>query len=294
MAERFSSWLDLDLGAKRILVASAAGAGIAASFHLPLAGALFALEILLVEMSTRTVVIAMLTSAAAVATTGLFVETPPIFRTVELTESPTMLVAAVVVGIVAGLLGHWFGQGTARMVEAAPRGAGILWQMPAGFAVIAVVVYFVPEVASDARWASDTVLGEGFALLPLLVLALLRAFVILLAFRVGTVGGTLLPAFALGAIIGAIVGLLLGPLLGLTAGAFAVLGAAAFLSTTMSAPLFGMIAAVEFTDMEPQGYLPVFIAVVSAVLTVRVWGVLLDRDQWTLPLTYANWTGELK
>lgn len=293
MAERFSSWLRLDLDAQRILVASAAGAGIGASFHLPLAGALFALEILLVEMSTRTVVITMLTTATAVATTGLLVETPPIFPTVQLTEAPTMLLAAVIIGVIAGLLGHWFSQAANRMVQAAPRGAAILWQMPAGFLVIAGIVYLVPQVAPNARWTSDTVLGEGSTLQMLLLIAVLRAFVILLAFRVGTVGGTLLPAFALGALVGGVVGTLLGPVLGITAGAFALLGAAAFLSTSMSAPLFGMIAAIEFTDLAAQGYLPVFIAVVAAALAVRGWGVITDREQQTWPMTQAFWTGEM-
>lgn len=295
VGERFSRWLGLDLDAKRILVAAAAGAGLGASFHLPLAGVLFALEILLVEMSTRTVVITIITTSSAVATTGLFVPTPDVFATVPLTESPWMIVAAVIAGIVAGLCGHWFSQAANRAARAAPKqGRRILWQLPLGFLLIAVIVYFVPGAVANARWTSDTVLGAGLALPTLLLLVVLRLVVLLLAFRVGTVGGTLIPSFALGAMIGAIVGTVLEPVTGVPPAAFALLGAAAFLATTMAAPLFGMIAAVEFTDMEPQGYLPVFLAVASAVLTVRVWAVISDREQRTFPVTYASWTGELR
>lgn len=294
VAERFGSWLALDLDAKRILVAAAAGAGLGASFHLPLAGALFALEILLVEMSTRTVIITMVTSGAAVTTAGIFVRQPPIFQVGEVTGAPGMLVAAVLVGVAAGLLGHWFGQGASRVVRHAPRGVHILWQMPLGFLVIAAIAYLVPAVTAHSRWAASTALNEQLPLLALLLIAALRAVAILLAFRVGTVGGTLLPAFALGAIVGAIVGNVFGPLLGVSAGAFALMGAAAFLSTTMAAPMFGMIAAIEFTDVAPQGYLPVFLAVIVAVLTVRLWGVVTDREQRAVPMTYASWTGELR
>lgn len=294
VADRFSRWLELDSDAKRILIAAAAGAGLGASFHLPLAGALFALEVLLVEMSTRTVVITMVTTVAAVATTGLFVDTPAVFATVPLTESPAMLIAAILAGIVAGMAGHWFGQLANRAAASSPVGGHILWQLPLGFCIIAAIAYFVPGAVANARWTADTVLGEGLLLPTLLLFGVLRLVVFLIAFRVGTVGGTLIPAFALGAMVGAVVGTVLEPVLGVPVAAFALLGAAAFLSTTMAAPLFGMIAAIEFTDMEPQGYLPVFLAVASAVLTVRVWSVITDREQWAIPVTYASWTGELK
>lgn len=294
VAERFSRWLDLDREAKQVLVAAAAGGALGASFHLPLAGTLFALEILLAKMSPRNVVITMVTTVAAVATTGLFVEVPAVFATVPLTEGPLMLLAAVLVGIVAGLAGHWFSQLANRAARSSPSGRTLLWQMPLGFGVIALIAYLVPGAVANARWTSDTLLDEGMALPALLLIGLLRLLVFLIAFRVGTVGGTLIPAFALGAMVGGVVGHLLEPVLGVPVAACALLGAAAFLSTTMAAPLFGLIAAVEFTDMEPQGYLPAFLAVASAVLTVRVWAVLSDREQRTFPVTYASWTGELR
>lgn len=294
VGERFSRWLQLDMDAKRILVASAAGGALGASFHLPLAGVLFALEVLLVEASTRTVVIAIVTTTAAVGTTGLFVPIPDVFVTVPLNESAGMLVAAVLTGIAAGLGGHWFSTAATHAAQRSPRGAAILWQMPLGFLVIAAVVYAYPTALANPRWVADQLLNDAFLLPTLLLLLILRLFLFLLAFRVGTVGGNLIPSFALGTIIGAIVGTLLQPLIDIPIAAFALLGAAAFLSTTMSAPLFGLIAAVEFTDMEPQGYLPIFLTVASAVLAVRVWAVLIDSDLRTLPVTYATWTGETK
>ncbi|WP_034991152.1 chloride channel protein [Corynebacterium halotolerans] len=294
VAERFCRWLDLDQDAKQVLIAAAAGGALGASFHLPLAGALFALEILLVRMSPRNVVITMVTTVAAVATTGLFVEVPAVFATVPLTESPVMLVAAVVVGVVAGLAGHWFSQWANRAAGASPTGRALLWQMPVGFGVIALIAYLVPDAVANARWTSATLLDEGMALKTLLLVGFLRLVVFLIAFRVGTVGGTLIPAFALGSMVGGVAGHLLEPVIGVPVAACALLGAAAFLSTTMAAPLFGLIAAVEFTDMEPQGYLPAFLAVASAVLTVRAWSVLSNREQRTFPVTYASWTGELK
>ncbi len=294
IGERFSRWLQLDLDAKRILVASAAGGALGASFHLPLAGVLFALEVLLVEASTRTVVIAIVTTTAAVATTGLFVPVPNVFATVPLSEGPWMMLAAVIVGAVAGIGGHWFSAAANWAASRSPRGVAILWQMPLGFLIIAAVVYAYPTALANPRWVADQLLNDAFLLPTLLILLVLRVFLFLLAFRVGTVGGNLIPSFALGTIIGAIVGTILQPLIDIPIAAFALLGAAAFLSTTMAAPLFGLIAAVEFTDMEPQGYLPIFLAVATAILAVRLWSLLINRELKALPITYASWTGELK
>ncbi|MFC5938250.1 chloride channel protein [Corynebacterium choanae] len=293
-ASRLAHSFHLDAQARRILVASAAGAGLAASFHLPLAGALFALELLLLEMSTRTIVTTMLTSATAVATAGLILQPHPIFTGVALNESSPMLIAAVTVGMVAGLLGHGFGLAARKAAAARPLGANILWEMPIVFLGLAVAAHFVPGVSGSGRWAAEQILQDHMALWMLIFLAVIRAVAIIACFRAGTVGGTLIPAFSLGALCGGIIGTVLHPLLpSVPVAAFALMGAAAFLSTTMAAPMFGMLAAVEFTDMPAQGYLAMFITVIAAALAVRILGIILDKDLHLPAFTSAAWTGTL-
>ena len=294
VGERFSHWLRLDPDATRILVASAAGAALGASFHLPLAGVLFALEVLLIETSTRTVVISVVTTTAAVATTGLFVPIPAVFTTTPLNEDPRMLLLAIIVGTIAGLGGHFFSRAATHAAARAPHGPAILWQMPLGYLLIATIAYAYPTALANPRSIADHLLNDAHLIPTLLTLLTLRTLLFLLAFRVGTIGGNLMPSFALGTTIGALIGTLLHPLLNLPIPAAALLGAAAFLSTAMAAPLFGLIAAVEFTDMEPQGYLPIFLTVASAILAVRLFTVLTDQTVRAVPITYANWTGELK
>ncbi|WP_047241308.1 chloride channel protein [Corynebacterium epidermidicanis] len=286
-----STKLGLDIHARRLLVAAAAGAGLGATFHLPLAGALFALELLLVEMSTRSVVVTMLASATAVAVTGVFVKPHPVYSSVPASEDWPTLGVAILVGLVAGVIGHWFGVLARKAVAASPQDGRILWQLPAAFVVIGAVAYFVPGTSSNARSMADTMLTNGMPAAALLAVALLRFGATLLCLRVGVVGGTLTPAFGLGAIVGALLGVALAPLFpGVPVGVFALLGAAAFLSTAMAAPLFGLIAAVEFTDLAAEGYLPVFVAVASAAIGVRLWSVAVHRDQPMVPFTSALWT----
>lgn len=295
----------LDGEARKILVASAAGAGLAASFHLPLAGALFALELLLVEMSTRTVIATMVCSATAVATTSLLFDNPPFYVALPLTEGPRFLLAAVIVGAVAGSAGHFFGRIALRMAAHHARGVSLLWQMPLAFIVVAAVARVIPGASSNGRWAVQTTLDMGVLLsgpwdatgrvmlASLALLFLARTVLTLLCFRVGTIGGTLTPAFAMGGTIGAAVGIVMQPLFpDVAVGAFALMGAAAFLCTTMAAPMFSMLAAVELTDMPSQGYLAMFVAVIAASLATRAWAVITDKEHRVLPFTSQAWTGE--
>lgn len=289
---RLSSLSKLDAKARRLLVAAAAGAGLGATFHLPLAGAIFALELLLVEMSAQAVIAVMLTSATAAAVTGIFVEPHPVYHSVPVTEDGAVLAIAVVVGAATGLFGHWFGQAARAAVRSRATGTAMLWQMPLGFVVLALMSYLVPGVSANARFTTDSMLTTQDAAIGLLLIGLLRVVAILLSFRIGVIGGTLTPAFGLGAIFGALVGLALHPLFpDVPFGVFAVLGAAAFLSTAMAAPMFGLIAAVEFTDMAAQGYLPVFVAVCAAALAVRLWGLAVHDEKRLAPFTSALFAG---
>lgn len=290
---RISARSKLDSASRRILVAAAAGAGLGATFHLPLAGAIFALELLLVSMSTQAVIAVMLTSATATAVTGIFVEPHPVYHSVPVTESSTTLIIAVAVGAIAGLAGHLFGKAARSAVKSRAIGRQVLWQMPLGFAALALMSYLVPGVGTNARFTTDSVLTSQDAAAGLLLIGALRVLAILIAFRVGVVGGTLTPAFGLGAISGALIGVLLHPLFpAIPYGVFAVLGAAAFLSTAMAAPMFGMIAAIEFTDMAAQGYLPVFVAVCAAALAVRLWGLFTHDERKLVPFTSALFTSK--
>lgn len=289
---RISALSRLDLPARRLLVAAAAGAGLGATFHLPLAGAIFSLELLLVEMSAQAVITVMLTSATAVAVTGIFVEPHPVYHSVPVTEDARVLAIAVVVGAVTGIAGHLFGKAARYAVKQRATGRHMLWQMPLGFAVLAVMSFLVPGVSANARFTTDSVLTSQSAAAGILLIGVLRVVAILLSFRAGVVGGTLTPAFGLGAISGALVGVLLHPLFpAIPYGVFAVLGAAAFLSTAMAAPMFGLIAAIEFTDMAAQGYLPVFVAVVAAALAVRLWGLMVHDERRLVPFTSALFSG---
>ena len=75
-------------GERIILVACGAGAGIAATFNTPLGGVLFALEILLPEVSNRTFLPVVIATGAATQVGRMLIGPDPAFKVPELESKP--------------------------------------------------------------------------------------------------------------------------------------------------------------------------------------------------------------
>ena len=106
---------------RRIIVACGAGAGLAAVYSIPLSGAVYTLEILLVSLSARAVAPALITSGIAVLISTGFTR-PTFFYTVPtLTPSLSLTVFGALMGPVLGAAGWAFKQAVARTGAIRPR-----------------------------------------------------------------------------------------------------------------------------------------------------------------------------
>ena len=278
LASWFSHTLDLDARSRRLLVACAAGAGLSASFHLPLAGALFTIELLLVSASTRAVVTAMMCSAVATAVSGLLGTPRIIYDSIQLNEHPLTLLSALLVGAIAGIAGEGFGRLARRVAARRWKGWKRLVGLPLVMFGVGIASLFFIGAGGNGRYVADVALAAQASIPVILGIIVLRVVEVTIALRTGAIGGMLTPSFSLGAMVGLAVGLLANPIMPfLDPKSCALIGAAAFLSTTMAAPLFGLVAAVEFTDQGADGYLAMFVAVVAATLAVRAIELFQER-----------------
>ena len=234
---------------RRIIVACGAGAGLAAVYSIPLSGAIYTLEILLVSTGfTR----------------------PAFFYTVPtLTPSLSLTVFGALMGPVLGAAGWAFKEAVARTGAIRPRDWHILITLPLAFVVVGLVSTRIPSVLGngqasaqtqfDATWAAGA--GLAFALLVLLA----KTATTFLTIGAGGWGGVLTPAVALGAGLGAVIGLPWAAAWpGSEIAAFAFIGAAAFLGTSMKAPFTGLILVIEFTGQGATILVPAVLAVGGA------------------------------
>ena len=254
---------------RRIIVACGAGAGLAAVYSIPISGAIYTLEILLVSRSRRAVAAAFCTSAIAVLISTGFTRPTPFYSVPTLTPSLSLTVFAALVGPLLGAAGWAFKQAVARIGAARPRDWRLLASLPTASFVVGVIAVWVPSVLGngqasaqtqfDAVWAT----GAGLGIAALVLAA--KTVTTFLTIRVGGWGGVLTPAVALGAGIGAVIGLPWAAAWpGSQVAAFAFIGAAAFLGASMNAPFTGLILVIEFTAQGPTILVPATLAVGGA------------------------------
>ncbi|MEN3205204.1 chloride channel protein [Klebsiella pneumoniae] len=255
----------------RTLIACGAGAGLAAVYNVPLAGALFSLEVMLLSFSWEKTLAAMMTSAIAAWTATLGLGDESQYHFVSSALPHTFLWWAILAGPILGT-GAWLFR---KATSAARSRARSNWQMPVfcllGFSLLAILSLYFPELPGNGKGPMQLALSDGLPLSMVAVLLVLKMVVILAVLRGGAEGGLLTPGLA----VGGLVSLLLCALwqLGFPGGdksSFAVVGAAAFLAASMQMPLTAVALVMEFTHMDHSYLAPALLCAAGAFLTCRV------------------------
>ena len=288
---KIADFLYLPPEQRRIIVGCAAGAGLAAVYSLPLSGAVFALEILLIEVTASTVWPALIISGGAVLVAHGWVRSDPFYtlpEAAQLLPTASLTLWAVIIGPLLGIIGVLFKSAVSACSAARPTGWRLLaWMIPI-FTLIGVITVWVPSIAgngqSTAQLAFDgAVLGQGGRAAAGIGIALLASLAIdgftkfigtLATIRSGAWGGTLTPGLALGASSGAILGILWSYIYpGDTTAivCFAFIGAVVVLGTSMSAPLTALCLVIEFTHRGATLLVPTAIALGLGVGASRMW-----------------------
>lgn len=288
---KIADFLDLPPKQRRIIVGCAAGAGLAAVYSLPLSGAVFALEILLIEVTASTVWPALIISGGAVLVAHGWVRSDPFYtlpEAAQLLPTASLTLWAIIIGPLLGIIGVLFKSAVSACSAARPTSWRLLaWMIPI-FTLIGVITVWVPSIAgngqSTAQLAFDgAVLGQGgreaagigFALLASLAIdGFTKLIGTLATIRSGAWGGTLTPGLALGASSGAVLGILWSHIYpGDTTAivCFAFIGAVVVLGTSMSAPLTALCLVIEFTHRGATLLVPTVIALGLGVGASRMW-----------------------
>jgi H+/Cl- antiporter ClcA len=276
----FASWLSdragLSARDRRILVACGAGAGLAAVYNVPLGGAVFALEVLLLDLSISSVIVALATSVIATLVARIAVPDTPLYSLPALPVTPSLVVWSLIAGPVLGVAGAWFVRGIQTARARRPQGWRILIVMPLAFMTIGVMSIPFPEILGNGRALGQVAFDAALPLGLLAVLVLLKAAVTLATIGSGAAGGTLTPSLAIGATFGVVTGGLWNQLWpGTPVAAFVLVGAAAFLASSIRAPVTALVLMFEFTNQQFGLLIPAMLAVAGAAAAARV----LERRQ---------------
>ena len=255
---------------RKILLASGAAAGMAATFGAPVASVILALELLLFEFSTRAFVPLVVASSVAAGIHSALLGTGPLFTVPEhgyagLDRLPWF----ALLGLACGLLAVVIAKGL-FLVEDGFRRLPIneAWHPVIGSLGFALVGLAVPRALGVGYDAISDVLAGRLALAALATLLLAKLVAWWIALGSGTSGGTLAPVLLIAGSFGALFGLgmqALVPSLDIAPGAFALVAMAATFGAATRATFTSIVFVFELTR-DYQIILPLMLASVLADL----------------------------
>jgi H+/Cl- antiporter ClcA len=259
---------------RKVLLASGAAAGMAATFGSPVSAVLLAVELLLFEYRARSLIPVALAAALATGVRIAFHGTAPVFPILELKQpSGAALASYAVLGMIIGALAAMITRFTYNVEAFFERWGERLhihwmWWPIFGAIVVGVVGLLEPRTLgvgyeNITNTISGTIVGR--ALIVLVVLKLLSWAIYLGS---GTSGGTLAPLFTIGSGLGAWLGSLVAtrvPSLGVTPGVAGLVGMAAIFAGASHAVLTSVVFAFE-TTRQPVGLLPLLAGCTASYL----------------------------
>lgn len=236
----------------RALLAAGAGAGLAAAFNAPLAGAAFVLEELVGRFETRLTVAALAASAMAIAVVRLLLGDGLVF---EVAAVPEMAAGAmpvfVVFGALMGLAGVVYNR-TLLATMAAVEAVRLPMEMRGAVigAGVGVLAFVSPGLVGGGHEIAQAALAGGPGVPMALLILVVRFGLSPLCYATNVPGGIFTPLLAIGALLGLVYGAVCHwvlPGLGVPTVSFAVVGMAAFLVGVTRSPLTGMVLVSEMT-----------------------------------------------
>ncbi len=247
---QFAGWPPYRL---RLLVACGAAAGIAASYNAPIAGAVFAAQIVLGNFSMNLFAPLVVASVvASVISRGFFGVNQryvvPNFDFTSLTQLPWFLL----LGVLSGILGAVFLKSLTWSENLFSRmNIPLYVRLAISGLVVGLIALAYPQVWGNGYSATSQILSQATPNLQF-ILGLLIAKLLATTVTVGsgTVGGVFTPTLFLGAGLGSLFGALLHqPEIGTTlpTGAFALVGMGSMLAATIHSPLLAMIIIFELS-----------------------------------------------
>lgn len=236
----------------RTLLGCGVAAAVAASFNAPLAGALFAGEVVIGHYALRTFAPVVIASVAGTALSRSYFGAFPAFvlpphAVVSYLELPAFLILGVLAGFVATVMlrGIFKAQDVAQTLPVPA------WAHPAlaGFA-LGMLALVLPQVLGVGYGATDDALGGQMALglLTAVLVGKMLATVVCLGFGFG--GGIFSPSLVIGAMLGGAYGIVamdMFPALSTDTSGYTLVGMGAVAGAALGAPISTTLIIFEMT-----------------------------------------------
>ncbi len=271
----------------RLLIAAGAAGGIAATFNAPIAGIMFAIEIVLLgnyELSSFAAIV-ISSGVATVVSRGYYGGHPAFTVPQYDLKSPLEIPLYMFFGLIVGVLAVFYIKIFHRIKDefnASPIHP--LLKPVLGAFIIGVIGIFLPQIMGNGYDFVEHALA-GRIIFP--IIALLVIFKILatsITLGSGGSGGVFAPAIFIGAMIGGSFGDVVHYLFpGSTAspGAYATVGIGSFLAAATHAPLTGIFLIFEMTGNYKIIIPVMFASIIGTIVSKRMYSDSIDTVELT-------------
>ena len=266
--------LHLSTERMRVLIGCGAAAGIAASFNAPLAGVLFALEIILGDFAIHTFSPIIIASVIGTVT-GRALEgnevtfNVPVHELVHPTEIIFYLALGMLCGIVARLFTFMYFY-IQHVFEEKLKTADI-YKPAIGGLIVGMISIFMPQILGNGYEVMEQALtGQMFWGLAFL-LVFMKIICTSITLGSGGMGGVFAPSLFIGAMVGTAFGSsvhFIFPTLSASAETYSVVGMGAVAGAVMQAPLTNILMLFELTN-DYTLILPIMATCIAASYTYQ-------------------------
>src|ERR1700728_975683 len=261
---------------RRVLLASGAAAGMAATFTAPLAGILVAVELLLFELRARSFIPVAFAAAVATGVRIHFAGWAPLFpmAAYKLTNMTELWLFAVL-GLLMGVVGVVMIRVLAWLedfFDELPFRHALIWSPVFGALVLGVIGYFYPQVLGTSYDTIRDMLNDRLTPGNLVGISVSKFWALVISLGSGTTGGVFAPSLVVGGGLGATFAMgahHLFPTLVSDPAFYALAAMAAVFGGIARAPFASIVFLFELSH-NPNALLPLIVCVMVSDLLVRL------------------------
>ncbi|MEZ0151684.1 MAG: chloride channel protein [Candidatus Reddybacter sp.] len=284
--------LGLPNNSLRIMVGCGVAAAIAASFNTPLAGVIFAMEVVLMEYTVTGFIPIILASVSGALVSRVCFGDAPAFSIPALTmgsllELPFLIFCGIIVGLASSVVLklHKYIQDLKTL--------SLTTRLFAAGVLTSIAAAFVPQVMGVGYDTVEAAMLGDLSLTLLLTIAVTKLLLSTVTIALGVPGGSIGPALVIGACLGGAIGIIgtsLSPENSASSGFYATIGMGAMMAGVLNAPLAALMALLELTYNSAillPAMLVIVIATITARLTSRLPGLFLvgrNPESFTSPV----------
>jgi len=272
-----------------LLIGCGAAGAIAGIFKAPIAGLLFTIEVLMLDLTTASVMPLLISSVTAATVSYILTGMDAMFKFTQVDPFVVKRIPYVfLLGIVCGLFALYFTRVTIWMEGLFRRLKHFPQKFAVGAVLLSVLIFLFPPLYGEGYDTISDIIGKHYdnllsgslfysfhdnfwtLIIFMLLIAFTKAFATAATNGGGGCGGVFAPTLFLGAVVGFAYSTFMGkvnPNMYLPQDNFSLMGMAGMMAAVMHAPLTGVFLIAELTGGFDL-FLPLMIVAISAYITI--------------------------